>query len=55
MTARDRYEIRRGTVVLCCGPVPNLGYPAHILRQMYRDGLSLYRNGKRVKLCDIVA
>jgi len=47
--ARDYYEIRRGKDVLCTGDVPNLGYPAAVIREMARNGMYLYKNGKRVK------
>ena len=49
----DYYEMRRGQDVLCTGTVPNLGYPLSWLREMARNGIYLYKNGKRVKLCDI--
>lgn len=48
---RDYYELRRGKETLCSGTVPNLGYPAHWLRDLARNGVYLYRNGKRVKQC----
>lgn len=49
----DYYELRRGRDVLCRGTVPNLGYPPERLKEMARNGIYLYKNGKRVKLCDI--
>ena len=49
----DYYEIRRGRDVLCRGTVPNLGYSPERLKEMARNGIYLYKNGKRVKLCDI--
>ena len=50
---RDYYEMRRGGEVLCCSSVPNLGYPPEWIRDMARQGIYLYRNGKRVKLCEV--
>lgn len=50
---RDYYEMRRGGEVLCSGTVPNLGYPAERIRDMARNGIYLYKNGKRVKLCEV--
>lgn len=46
---RDYYELRRGNAVLCTGDVPNLGYSADVIREMARNGMYLYKNGKRVK------
>ena len=50
---RDYYEMRQGREVLCCGTIPNLGYPVEWLRDMARHGIYLYKNGNRVKLCEI--
>lgn len=50
---RDFWEVRRGGEVLCAGPVPFLGYPAHILLDMYENGMYFYKNGKRVKKCEL--
>ena len=50
---QDYYEMRRGGEVLCGSSVPNLGYPLEWLRDMARNGIHLYRNGKRVKLCEV--
>lgn len=47
------YEIRRGKETLCSGTAPNLGYSPEYLKEILKAGYSLYRNGKRVKLCDI--
>lgn len=47
---RDYYEMRRGGEVMCSGTVPNLGYPAEWIRDMARNGIYLYKNGKRVKV-----
>lgn len=46
----DSYEIRRAGQVVCHGSVLNLGYSMEILKDMARNGLHLYKNGKRVKL-----
>lgn len=46
----DCWEIRRGRDVLCSSTVPNLGYQIACLRDMARNGIYLYKNGKRVKL-----
>lgn len=47
---RDYYEMRRGREVLCGSTVPNLGYPDAWLKDMARNGIYLYKNGKRVKV-----
>lgn len=52
---RDYWEMRRGREVLCGSTVPNLGYPAAWLKDMARNGIYLYKNGKRVRMCDITA
>jgi hypothetical protein len=44
----DYYEIRRAGQVVCRGTYPNLGYSAERLKEMYRNGMYLYKNGKRV-------
>lgn len=49
----DYYELRRGRDVLCRGTVPNLGYSPERLKEMARNGIYLYKNGKRVKLCEV--
>lgn len=50
---RDYYEMRRGKEVLCGSTVPNLGYPISWIKDMARHGIHLYKNGKRVKLCEL--
>lgn len=45
----DIYEIRYAGSTICSGSVPNLGYSRETLRDMERNGLSLYRNRKREK------
>ena len=45
----DTYEIRRSGDVLCSSPIPDCGYSKDALRDMERNGLHLYRNGKREK------
>lgn len=52
---RDFWEVRRGGEVLCAGTVPFLGYPPHILLDMFENGLYLYKNGKRVKKCELAS
>lgn len=47
------FQIRRGGTVICESHIRNLGYSAECLKDMARAGLHLYRDGKRVKLCDI--
>ena len=51
--ARDYYEMRRGGEVLCGSSIPNMGYPVAWLRDMARHEIHLYKNGKRVKLCEV--
>lgn len=45
----DRYELRREGVTVCVSSVPLLGYDASQIKRMEKDGLRLYRNGKREK------
>lgn len=49
----DYYEMRRGREVLCVSTVRNIGYPIAWLRDMASNGIYLYKNGKRVNLCEI--
>lgn len=51
--APDYYEARRGRELLCSGTVINLGYSSELIRDMARNGIYLYKNGKRVKLCEV--
>ena len=51
--AKDYYELRRGRELLCSGTVINLGYSSELIRGMARNGIYLYKNGKRVKLCEV--
>ena len=51
----DWYEVRRVGEVLCGSTIPNLGYPIAWIKDMAKHGIYLYRNGKRVRLCDITA
>lgn len=51
----DWYEVRRGGEVLCGSTIPNLGYPIAWIKDMAKHGIYLYRNGKRVRMCDITA
>lgn len=51
--AQDYYELRRGRELLCSGTVINLGYSPERIRDMARNGIYLYKNGKRVKLCEV--
>lgn len=45
----SEWQIRRSGMILARSPVPYLGYPPHVLRDMARNGLQLYCNGKKVK------
>ena len=51
--AQDYYEMRRGRELLGSGTVINLGYSPERIRDMARNGIYLYKNGKRVKLCEV--
>lgn len=51
----DWYEVRRGGEILCGSTIPNLGYPIAWIKDMAKHGIYLYRNGKRVRMCDITA
>lgn len=52
--SRDYWEIRKGREVICGSTVPFLGYPARVLLDMYGAGYCCYRNGNRVKKCEII-
>ena len=43
------YEIRRSGQVICSSSIPDCGYPKDILRDMERNGMHLYCEGKKVK------
>lgn len=47
------YQIRQGGKVLCESSVKNLGYSPATLRNMAKAGLFLYKDGKKVKLCEL--
>ena len=49
----DYYEMRRGREVLCSNTAKNMGYPIAWLRNMELHGIYLYKNGKRMNLCEI--
>lgn len=49
----DHYEIRRGSQPLCESSIKNLGYPVETIRQMLKAGYTLFKNGKRVKQCEL--
>ena len=41
------YEIRRSGQVICSSSIPDCGYPKEILKDMERNGMHLYCDGKR--------
>ena len=43
------YEIRRAGQIICSSSIPNCGYSRDICRDMERNGMHLYRDGKREK------
>ena len=43
------YEIRRAGQVICSSSIPDCGYSKDILRDMERNGMHLYCEGKKVK------
>lgn len=43
------YEIRRTGQVICSSSIPDCGYSKEILRDMERNGMHLYCDGKKVK------
>ena len=47
------FQIRHGGCVIFESGIHNLGYTPEQLKDMARAGYYLYRDGKRVKLCDI--
>lgn len=53
IVANDYYEMCRGRETLCRGTVIDLGYSPELIRNMARNGIYLYKNGKRVKLCEV--
>ena len=44
----DKYEIRRNGVTVCSSSIKNLGYSDEVLKSMYKCGMYLYKNGKKV-------
>ena len=50
---QDYWEIRRGNIALAGSTIPYFGHPARILLDMYEHGYYLYKNGKRVKKCEL--
>lgn len=50
---RDFWEVTWGGEVVCTSTVPFLGYPPRILLDMHVNGYSFYKNGKRVKKCEL--
>lgn len=43
------YEVRRGGVVLCHSSIPGCSYERQTIKDMERNGMGLYLNGKRIK------
>ena len=43
------YEIRRSGQVICRSSIPDCGYPKDTIRNMERNGMHLYCDGKKVK------
>lgn len=41
------YEIRRSGQAICSSSVPGCGYPKEIIKDMERNGMHLYCDGKR--------
>lgn len=41
------YEIRRSGQVICSSSIPDCGYPKEVLKDMERNGMYLYCDGKR--------
>ena len=48
-------EVRRQGIVLCSSSVPDLGYSHETIRDMERNGLTIYCDGQRVKHRSIIA
>lgn len=48
-TEKPVYEIRSAGITLCSSTIPLLGYPVSTIRQMQKNGLYLYVDGRRVK------
>lgn len=49
------FEVRRQGFVLCAGSVPDLGYSHETIRDMERNGLTIYCDGQRVKRRSLIA
>lgn len=47
------WQIRKGKEVLCEGHIKNLGYKPETIKEMAKVGLYLYKDGKRVKPCEL--
>lgn len=43
------YEIRRNGEVICSSSIPDCGYTPETLKDMERNGMHLYCDGKKVK------
>lgn len=46
------FEIRASGAVLCSSSVPNLGYSHEVIKDMERNGLFLYCDGKKARRCN---
>lgn len=55
LKVRDYWEVRQGKEVLLGSPIPYLGYPSRILLDMYASGLSIYKNGVKLKKCQLTS
>lgn len=49
MQSAPLYELRRSGETLCRSSIPNLGYTPETLKNMARNGIHLYYDGKKVK------
>lgn len=52
IAAEELWELRGG-IGGVESHVPYLGYSLAALRDILKNGYTLYKNGKRVKLCDL--
>ena len=43
------YEIRRGKEVICSSSIPGCGYDRQTIKDMERNGMGLFLDGKRIK------
>lgn len=49
----DIWEVKGNCMAPTCSSAKYCGYSLQTLKDMAKTGIHLYKNGKRVKLCDV--